>query len=115
MLNYISTSTHPEKPITMHQERGFLRIKPGTNELSFLVSHNFGLTSIEEGVCNTETKEIHLKSTNVSRSSFAKPPKVLSFERKFRLLEPNALEIILFMETENTPLTQHLKAVYKKV
>jgi hypothetical protein len=42
MLNYRCFTWHAEKKHPMHQEFGFLRIKPGTNELSFLVTHNFG-------------------------------------------------------------------------
>ena len=42
MLNYQSFSWHPEKKNPMHLETGFLRIKPGTNNVSFLLSHNFG-------------------------------------------------------------------------
>ncbi|KAG6465437.1 peroxynitrite isomerase THAP4 [Manduca sexta] len=114
MFNFKSTSQHPEKKTPMHQERGFLRIKPGTNELAFTVSHNFGLTSLEEGVCNEEKKEIVLETSNIARISFAKPPHVIKFKRIFKLLSSNALEVTLFMETDNTPLTEHLKAVYRK-
>lgn len=115
MFNYTSTSRHPEKQTPMHQERGFLRIKPGTNELAFMVSHNFGLTSLEEGECNVETKDIVLETLNVARMSFSKAPHVTKFKRIFKLLSLDALEVTLFMETENTPLTEHLKAVYRKV
>ncbi|XP_075989184.1 peroxynitrite isomerase THAP4-like [Anticarsia gemmatalis] len=115
MFNFTSKSTHPEKHTPMHQERGFLRIKPGTNELAFMVSHNFGLTSLEEGTFDIEKKEIVLETVNLSRMSFAKPPAVKKLKRVMKLTAPNTLEIVLFMETDNTPLTQHLKAVYNKV
>lgn len=49
MLNYVSTSWHPTKLNPMHLESGFLRIKLGTGDVSFMVAHNFGLTSLEEG------------------------------------------------------------------
>lgn len=49
MLNYVSSSWHPTRLNPMHLESGYLRIKPETKEVSFMVSHNFGLTSIEEG------------------------------------------------------------------
>lgn len=115
MFNFISTSRHPEKNTPMHQERGFLRIKPGTNDLAFVVSHNFGLTSLEEGQCDVETKSLVLETVNLTRISFAKPPFVKKIKRVIKLLAPDTLEIVLFMETDNTPLTEHLKAVYKKV
>lgn len=99
----------------MHQERGFLRIKPGTNELAFMVGHNFGLTSLEEGKFDPEKKEIVLETVNVTRMSFAKPPHVKKFKRIIRLVDEDTLEITLHMETDATPLTEHLKAVYKKI
>lgn len=115
MFNYLSTSKHPERQTVMHQERGFLRIKPGTNELALVVSHNFGLTSIEAGKCNPETKEIGLETVSLARISFAKPPVVKKVKRSIKLLSPDTLEFVLSMETEDTPMTEHLKAVYKKV
>ncbi|XP_072941353.1 peroxynitrite isomerase THAP4-like [Epargyreus clarus] len=114
MFNYMSTSMHPEKHIPMHQERGFLRIRPETNELAFIVSHNFGLASLEEGTVDADKKEIRLKTVNITRMSFTKPPHVKSFKREIRLIAPDTLEIVLFMETDHTPLSEHLKAIYKK-
>ncbi|XP_028038452.1 THAP domain-containing protein 4-like [Bombyx mandarina] len=115
MYNFLSTSRHPEKQTPMHQERGFLRIKPGTNELSFVVSHNFGLTSLEEGLCETETHQVILETVNLSRISFAKPPFVKKIKRVFKLLSDDQLEATLYMETDTTPMSEHLKAVYKKI
>lgn len=50
LLNYTSRTWHAEKKTPMHSESGFLRIKPGTDEVAFMVSHNFGkvLWSCEE-------------------------------------------------------------------
>ncbi|CAH2238064.1 jg1966 [Pararge aegeria aegeria] len=115
MFNYTSTSKHPEKGTPMHQERGFLRIKPGTNDLAFLVSHNFGLTSHEEGQCDPEKKQIKLTTVNIARMSFAKPPVVKNVVREITMLAPDKLQIVLHMETDNTVLSEHLKAVYSKV
>ncbi|XP_059044955.1 peroxynitrite isomerase THAP4-like [Achroia grisella] len=115
MFNFTSVSRHPEKNTPMHQERGYLRIKPGTNELAFVVSHNFGLTSLEEGIVDIDKKEIVLETVNITRMSFAKPPEVKKFKRFIKLIEPDTLEITLHMETANNPLAEHLKAVYKKV
>jgi THAP domain-containing protein 4 len=114
MFNFCSKSMNPETKAPMHQERGFLRIKPGTNELAFVVSHNFGLTSLEEGQYDPEKKEIVLETVNVSRISFSKPPHVKKFKRIIRSLGDDSLEITLFMETEGTPLSEHLKAVYNR-
>jgi hypothetical protein len=46
MLNYRSFSWHPEKKNPMHQESGFVRIKPGTDQVSMIVAHNFGEVQI---------------------------------------------------------------------
>ncbi|KOB61649.1 Uncharacterized protein OBRU01_25201 [Operophtera brumata] len=98
----------------MHQERGFLRIKPGTDNLAFAVSHNFGVSSIEEGTFNKEKKEITLESNHLLRAQ-SKPPKVLRIRRVLTLLAPDRLEVTLEMETEETPLTEHLRAIYTKI
>nr|XP_037875748.1 uncharacterized protein LOC119630424 isoform X4 [Bombyx mori] len=47
-------------------EKGFLRIKPGTTELTFVVSHNFRLTSLEEGLCDTETQLVPWRATSLT-------------------------------------------------
>ncbi|XP_045456698.1 peroxynitrite isomerase THAP4-like [Melitaea cinxia] len=114
MFNYTSTSKHPESMKPMHQERGFLRIKPGTNDLAFIVSHNFGLTSLEEGSVDSVKKEITLATANLAAMSFSKPPHVKKFSRIIRLLQPNVLEVELYMETDSTPLSKHLHAIYRK-
>jgi hypothetical protein len=67
MLNYTAQSWHPETKKPMHREVGFLKINPNTNKVSLFVSHNFGLTTIEEG--EVVDNELHLKSTNISRAS----------------------------------------------
>ncbi|KAJ8924185.1 hypothetical protein NQ315_006976 [Exocentrus adspersus] len=112
VLNYSSLSWHPIKLNPMHLESGFLRVKPGTNQVSFMVAHNFGLTSLEEG-CFTENK-LEVKSSRIERMHFAKDPKVLEIVRTYELLQDGNLELILSMSTTNTPLTQHLKVQYLK-
>ena len=114
MLNYSSFTWHPELKFPMHQENGFLRIKPGTDEVSLVLSHNFGITSIEEGK-NEEGKSLKLKSKEIARMSFAKEPSVTQLEREFVLLDEKTLKQTVFMATRNTPLTKHLEATYKKV
>lgn len=44
ILNYSAKTWDPKDGRPMHIDRGFLRIKPGTNELAFMTSHNFGKT-----------------------------------------------------------------------
>lgn len=111
MLNYTAKSWHPVKKTPMHLESGYLRIKPGTNEIAFMVAHNFGLTTLEEGC--VEDKEIKMISTQIGRMSFSKDPGVIGLERSFKLNGDN-LEYTLCMETENVGMTEHLRVMYKK-
>ena len=111
MLNVSSFTWHAESKVPMHQETGFLRIKPGTNQVSLLLSHNFGLTSIEEGVL--EGRSIVLESKSISRISFAKEPEVKKLNRTIKL-EGDKLAQTIFMETSNTALSKHLEVVYIK-
>lgn len=111
-LNYTSTTWHPIKLNPMHLESGFLRIKPGTNKLAFMVSHNFGLTSLEEG--EVYGNEIMLKAKEISRMSFAKDPAITSLERVIRL-EDGKLHITVAMATDKTPLNNHLEIFYERI
>ena len=68
MLNYEAQSWHPIKKNPMHREVGFLRMMPGSeNKVVLLLSHNFGLQTIEEGTIND--KEIKLESISITRMS----------------------------------------------
>ncbi|KAJ6634665.1 Peroxynitrite isomerase THAP4 [Pseudolycoriella hygida] len=112
VLAYTGSSSHPERGNPMHLERGFLRAR-ADKSLSFMVAHNFGLTTIEEGSVNNGV--ITLKSTNIGRMADAKDPQVTQIERSFRLVDNNTLEQELSMATSTTPvLSKHLKATYKR-
>jgi len=112
VLNFKSISKIGERP--MHLESGFLKIKPGTNELSFLVSHNFGICSIEEGI--VDGTSVVLKSTDIIRISSSKGPHVTMLRRTYKLTDSNQLEIRTDMATSAVPeLTNHLVVVYKKI
>lgn len=113
MLNYESNAYNIETKKPMHLERGFLYIKPSTNELSFQVAHNFGLTTVEGGI--VIGNKINLKANQIGRMSFAKDPSVVALEREILLQENGTLQILVSMATTNTSLTNHLKVVYKKV
>ncbi|XP_008549240.1 peroxynitrite isomerase THAP4 [Microplitis demolitor] len=114
MLNYESQTWHPEKKTPMHREVGFLKIIPGTNKVKFILSHNFGLTTIEEGV--VDAQRIKLDSTSIARvTEGTKDPAVTQLRREFFGNE-NTLEQIVYMATTNTQeLTEHLRATYIKV
>merc|ERR1719462_717026 len=108
MLNYKSMSWHPQLKFPMHQETGFLRFKPDTLQVSLLLSHNFGLTSIEEGYL--EDKCLTLKSTSISRIGYAKEPHVTELQRTFMLVDENSLLQTVLMATTKTSLAKHLEA-----
>lgn len=112
LLNYQSSSWHPEKLCPMHLESGFLRINPNSQQVAFMVAHNFGLTSLEEG--EIEDKRLRLKSTGIQRMGFAKEPAVTEICRELKLNDNSQLVLTLSMATANTPLTKHLEAVYEK-
>lgn len=96
----------------MHLESGFLKINPG-GSLSFLVAHNFGICSIEEG--DVDGSSIRLESTEIIRTSAAKDPKVTKLRRTIKLVAPGQLEIHTDMATSRVPeLTSHLVVTYKK-
>lgn len=113
LLNFKSVSRINERP--MHLESGFLRINPGTNEIAFLVSHNFGICSIEEGTIEVGSSKIQLESTEITRIKFAKDPAVTKLRRKITLLNNGVLEIRTDMATTRVPeITNHLVVLYKK-
>jgi hypothetical protein len=112
LLNYQSRSWNPDSGEPIHIERGFLRIKPGTNQVAFMIAHNRGVVSLEEGCVHD--KEITLKSTNVCSMSFVREPKVLGLERIITLKKNGQMEIVLCMQTEKTTLTKHLNSILKK-
>ena len=111
MLNMSSFTWHPEKKVPMHQETGFLRIKPGTNQVCLVLSHNFGITTVEEGTLDGHS--ISFESTNIGRMSFAKEPEVKKLCRGLKL-DGEILTQTIFMETSKTPLTKHLEVTYVK-
>ncbi|XP_054263808.1 peroxynitrite isomerase THAP4-like isoform X3 [Macrosteles quadrilineatus] len=74
LLNFTSQTWHAEKKNPMHFEAGFLRIKPDSNQVSFVVSHNFGVSEVEEGT--VDENRLVLETISISRMSFAKDPAV---------------------------------------
>ncbi|EZA61567.1 hypothetical protein DMN91_003486 [Ooceraea biroi] len=113
MFNYTAQSWHPEAKRPMHRETGFLKVIPGTNKVSLILAHNFGLTTIEQG--EVIDKTINLNSVSMQRIEGVKPPAVTQMRREFKL-NGNCLEHAFYMATSNTPeLTEHLRAKYVKV
>lgn len=113
MFNYTAQSWHPEEKKPLHRETGFLKLMPGTNKVSLILAHNFGLSTIEQG--EVIDKTICLDSVSIQRMEGMKPPAVTQMHREFKL-NGNCLEHVFYMATSNTPdLTEHLRAKYVKV
>ena len=93
---------------------GFLRFKPdGSSKVSLVLSHNFGLATIEEGYL--ENKCLKLKSTSISRIDFSKEPGVTELQRTFKVVDDSTLWQTVLMATTKTALTKHLEAKYVKI
>lgn len=113
-LSYSAFSWNSEKNLPMHQESGFLRISPGSNNLALVIGQNTGLAAIEEGEVVDQT--ISLTSKGILRMSFSRGVPVTATRRVFQLRSDSELEQILYMATENHPeLTEHLRATYRKI
>lgn len=111
IYNAVSWNNASRKP--MHLESGFLKVKPGTNEVSMIVAHNFGLTTIEEG--KIENNQITLLSVNIGRSSFAKGAQVKGIVRSWSKSDDGDVMYEMHMETDSQPMQFHLSAKYSKV
>lgn len=112
LINYSSIARNYETGAPMHLERGFLKIKPNTNEAALIASQNSGISTIEEG--SVEEKVLSLETSSICRPSFAKQPFVTKFQRKY-WLEEDVLNYEQHMETENTPLQKHLFVKYRRI
>lgn len=114
MLNYKSITWHPEDKRPMHLESGHLRINPACiGDVSLLVSHNFGLVSLEEGTVSNNN--MNLKSTAIARMKFAKDPAVTELVRTYQFCpDTDRLHLIVYMATTKTELSEHLRIEYEK-
>ncbi|KAM4771406.1 peroxynitrite isomerase THAP4 [Rhinophrynus dorsalis] len=113
MLNFTFCASNPETGKAMHRECGFIRIKPGTNQVAFICAQNTGVVEVEEG--EVQGEQLSLVSQSLSRISFAKEPHVQQISRTFRLTPEGKLEQIVFMATDTQPLAPHLRVTYRKV
>lgn len=84
MFNYTAQSFFSsDLKKAMHRETGFLRVNPGTNQLTLISAHNFGLTTIECGEVNDHLKFITLNSTDITRIKGTKMPYVTQVHLNF--------------------------------
>ncbi|XP_062572208.1 peroxynitrite isomerase THAP4-like [Saccostrea cucullata] len=112
MLQFSFSSVNKATNKPLHREAGFLRIKPGTNQVAFISSHNNGVSEMAEGTVGSQC--ITVESHTLGRMSFGKDPKTKKLKRTINL-DGDTLHQILYMETDVTPLTEHLRATYRKI
>ncbi|XP_066454669.1 peroxynitrite isomerase THAP4 isoform X2 [Eleutherodactylus coqui] len=113
MLNFTFCSSNPETRKPMHRECGFIRVKPGTNQVAFICAQNIGVVEVEEGEVSGE--QLTLTSQSLSRMSFARAPHVQQISRTFRLTTEGKLEQTVSMATSTQAMAPHLRVTYKKV
>ncbi|KAM8953171.1 peroxynitrite isomerase THAP4 [Pelodytes ibericus] len=113
MLNFTFCASNAETGKPLHRECGFIRIKPGTNQVAFICAQNIGVVEIEEGEIQGE--QLSLTSHSLSRISFAKKPTVQQISRTFRLTPEGKLEQTVSMATSTQPLAPHLRITYRKL
>lgn len=111
-LQFSFYSFHPETKKPLHREVGFVRRKPETNVVAFVIAQNIGVCEIEEGTFTDN--EIKVESSSLGRLSFGNDPATKKVSRHFRR-DGDTLELVLSMETANTPMTEHLRIKYKKI
>ncbi|KAM4043563.1 peroxynitrite isomerase THAP4 isoform 2-T2 [Anomaloglossus baeobatrachus] len=113
MLNFTFCASNPETGKAMHRECGFIRVKPGTNQVAFICAQNTGVVEVEEG--EVQGEQLTLTSQSLSRISFAKEPHVQQISRTFRLTAEGRLEQTVSMATSTQVMAPHLRVTYKKV
>ncbi|XP_075057870.1 peroxynitrite isomerase THAP4 isoform X2 [Mixophyes fleayi] len=113
MLNFMFCSSNPETGKAMHRECGFIRVKPGTNQVAFICAQNTGVVEVEEG--EVQGEQLSLTSQSLGRISFAKEPHVQKISRTFRLTAEGKLEQTVSMATSTQAMAPHLRVTYKKV
>ncbi|XP_062572206.1 peroxynitrite isomerase THAP4-like [Saccostrea cucullata] len=112
MLQFSLYSINKKTSRPHHRELGFLKIKPGTNEIAWIAAHNNAISEIQEGT--VEGQSIELESNDIRRKIFFDGCKMIKVKRSFKR-EGDTLHQIFNMETDAGPLTEHLNTTYHKV
>ncbi|KAJ3090257.1 THAP domain-containing protein 4 [Quaeritorhiza haematococci] len=117
---YTQITSDPEKENKpMHAESGFFRALPAAGgKIELILSQPNGLASVEEGIIFADNT-IALKSTQLARSSSARPPHVTEYTRVMTVdpkPSPPTLKYEMHMATTTTPqLTLHLSAELTRI
>ncbi|XP_070173399.1 peroxynitrite isomerase THAP4-like isoform X2 [Littorina saxatilis] len=105
-------SWHAESRKPLHREVGFIRIKPDSNKIALMSAHNFGVADIQEG--EVKDNELKVETAGIHRMSFSPDPETKKLSRTFQR-KGDKMEQVMYMETSNTPLTEHLRITYSKI
>eukprot|EP00118_Oscarella_pearsei_P026411 m.309863 g.309863 ORF g.309863 m.309863 type:complete len:170 (+) comp48334_c0_seq1:20-529(+) len=112
ILKYNCQTWHPVENTPMHLESGFLRVKPGTNQVAFSIAENIAITELSQGEITKNS--LSVTSQCVGHADFNKEPHVLKVQREYQLTPDGSLEYTISMQTSNQPLQKHLQAKLKK-
>ncbi|XP_053403200.1 peroxynitrite isomerase THAP4-like [Mercenaria mercenaria] len=111
-LQFSCYSWHLETKKPLHRELGFVRVQPSTNKVALIIAQNLGVCELEEGEVNGQ--EMTTTSHTLGRLSFGKDPATKVIKRTFRR-EGDTLQQLVEMETDKTPMTEHLRITYQKI
>jgi THAP4-like, heme-binding beta-barrel domain len=112
-LLYRQSSWSPDDGEPLHLERGFLRPGSASGEVELCLAHPIGLTEIAHGVVHGPTLELSTERAGVvgrTRTGL----EVTALSRTYRA-DGDRLTYELFMATERTPSTLHLRAELRRL
>nr|CAH7720722.1 unnamed protein product [Callosobruchus chinensis] len=113
LLNFVTTAWDPIKNEASHLEAGYLIPSPNGRTVTLCTATNIGVATVEEGEIKKENV-LKLRSRCIGHSGAWKL-KTTVIERTYTLNEEGRLSYHLLMETTDTPLTEHLRAIYEKL
>lgn len=115
LLNYTSKSWNAETEKPEHAERGFILLKPETKNVSFILAHNRGLVSVEEGCVSNKSLEVASIGVRNLKYSFKQKIETKGIKRQYKYYD-GKLHIVIYLSTNHDPtlLYEHLRATYEK-
>jgi len=97
-----------------HSETGYIRTPGMSDKVELVLAQPTGIASIEEGRIDGTT--IMFRSTDISRSTTAKPPHVAEYTRTW-MVDPvnDTMTYVFNMSTQSKQMAQHLNATLRRV
>ncbi|CAG8652337.1 13253_t:CDS:2 [Ambispora gerdemannii] len=113
-LYYRQRTWNPARnDMNFHSESGYIRCPGMRNKVELVLAQPTGIASVEEG--QIEGTTVSLRSTNIARSSTAKPPHVAGYTRIWSVNpDTNQLTYTFSMSTQEKPMEEHLVATLIK-